>query len=79
MSQEVSRQELISLLAEVSDLSIQARKTLSQGLEEYEANQNDELILTREELERLMETQENLNIYAFHSSGVKAIGDHSSS
>ncbi|MEM8570021.1 MAG: hypothetical protein AAGG56_03835 [Pseudomonadota bacterium] len=79
MSQEVSRQELISLLAEVSDLSIQARKTLSQGLEEYQANQNDELILTREELERLMETQENLNIYAFHSSGVKAIGDHSSS
>ena len=78
MSEELSREKLLTLLSEMSNLSVKARKKLSTGLEDAESNIHDEVLLTREELEKLIESQDDVNIYAFHSSGVKAIGEHSS-
>jgi hypothetical protein len=79
MNETLSRDRIIEILSELSDVQIQARKGLSVGIEPFEANPNDEVVLTRKELEDLLVSQKNINIYAFHSSGINNIGDHSSS
>jgi len=79
MDETLSRDRIIEILSELSDIQLQAKKKLSIGIEPFEANENDEVILTRQDLEELLVSQKNINIYAFHSSGINNLGDHSSS
>lgn len=78
MDQKLSRQRIIDLLAEISDLKVNAKKHLSSGIDTVQADANGDVILTREQLEALLVTQSNMNIYAFHSSGINNVGNHSS-
>lgn len=82
MDEKLSRDRILELLAEISDLKIKAKKDLSEGVEGVEgveANEAGEVLLTRQQLESLLVSQPNINIYAFHSSGVNNAGNHSSS
>jgi hypothetical protein len=78
MDEKLSRERLIELLQEVADLKISARKALSTGVEPFPADPKGDLVLTRSQLEALITSQRNINIYAFHSSGINNLGNHSS-
>lgn len=79
MDEKLSRERILNLLSDISDLKIGANKSLSEGLDPLQEDDEGNILLSREELERLLSTQNNINIYAFHSSGVTNAGTHSSS
>ncbi|MCR6727078.1 hypothetical protein [Agrobacterium fabrum] len=79
MDEELSRDRILELLAEIKDLKIGAKKALSDGVDIVEEDEDGNVLLSRETLESLLSTQRNINIYAFHSSGINNVGDHSSS
>ncbi|MCU1769694.1 hypothetical protein ACIOMP_28595 [Pseudomonas protegens] len=78
MSDNLSKDKIIELLKEISDLEVRVDKSKSSDLEGVGSDNNNETLLTREDLEKLVEKQDNINVYAFHSSGINNIGNHSS-
>jgi len=78
MDEKLSKEQIVDLLREVSDIKISAKKALSTGLDSFSENPAGEVLLTRSQLEALISSQHNINIYAFHSSGINNVGNHSS-
>ena len=78
MDEKLSKERIIDLLKEVADLKISAKKALSTGLDSFLEDPPGEVLLTRAQLEELISSQHNINIYAFHSSGINNVGNHSS-
>lgn len=78
MDEKLSRDRILELLSEISDLKIGAKKSLSEGVDPISEDVEGNVLLSREQLENLLSTQSNINIYAFHSSGITNAGTHSS-
>ncbi|WPN47863.1 hypothetical protein [Pseudomonas sp. P8_241] len=78
MPESLTKEKIIELLKEISDLQIHADPLNSSDLAGIGTTKKSGTLLTRKELEELVEKQDNINIYSFHSSGINNVGNHSS-
>ena len=78
MPESLTKEKIIELLKEISDLQIHADPLNSSDLTGIGTTKKSGTLLTRKELEELVEKQDNINIYSFHSSGINNVGNHSS-
>jgi hypothetical protein len=72
-SKQISRERLIELLASTDDLKLTVAKP-----DATQTSGDEPLVLTRADLERLIETDENIAFNSYHSSGISNAGNHSS-